>query len=96
MNLRPKQRVDEMLRAQIFNGLGARMIQSHGAGKKFVFRRNGDFEIAAVAGHIENGFADNRNLANHADVVWARGENERFYLVILADDTACRRNRRRA
>ena len=85
-NFRPKQRIDEMLRAKIFDGLGARTIERNGPDEEFILRRNGDFEIAAVAGHVEHGFADNGNLANHADIVRARGEQEGFYFVIFADD----------
>src|ERR1700687_842426 len=87
-NFGPKESIDEMLRTKIFNGLGALAVQGNGSNEKFIFRRDGDFEILAVAGHIEHGFAHDRNLANHADIVRTGSEEEGFDFVILADDAA--------
>ena len=85
-NFRPQQRFDEMLRAKIFDGLVTCMIQGNGSHEEFILRRNGDFEIAAVAGHVEHGGPHNGNLTNHTDIVRARGQQEGFYFVILVDD----------
>ena len=77
-------------------GLPLGSIQGNGPDEEFVLRGNGDFEIAAVAGHIEHGVPHNGNLPNHADIVRARGQKEGFYFVIFVDDSAYTRTRRKA
>src|SRR6516162_7862692 len=75
-----------MLRAKIFDGLGAGTFEGDGPDKKFVFRRDGDFKGLAVTGHVEDGFADDGYLANHADVVGTSRQDESPDFVVLADD----------
>src|SRR6516162_11386681 len=75
-----------MLRTEVFDGLGAGTLDSDRTFQELVFRRNGDFEILAVAGHVEYGFSDYRDLSDHADVVGAGGQHKSFDFMILADD----------
>src|SRR6266478_6645806 len=67
-DLRPEQRIDQVLRTEILDRLFADALYGYRADEKFVFRRDRDAKDVAVAGHVKNRGADHRRLADHADL----------------------------
>src|ERR1051326_3336941 len=78
-DFRPQERVQQMLRTQIFKRFFAISRRCNVPDQKFIFCREPDAELLAVASHIKNSFANHRSLADHANACRARRKQKRFY-----------------
>src|SRR5258708_34619157 len=66
--LRPEQRIREVLRPQILDGLAARMLGGHCPDEEFLLRGNRHLKHNAVAGHVEDARSDHGRLPAHPNV----------------------------
>src|SRR2546422_1225638 len=87
-DFRPEQRIQQVLRPQILNGLAAGALDGHRSNEEFVLRRDRNAKRVAVAGHVEHRCSDHRRLPDHANLRWPSRQKERLNLMILIDDTA--------
>ena len=92
-DFRPQQRIQQMLRAKIFQRLFAVSLQRHFADQKFILRWEPDVELFPIAGHVKNGFAYQRRLSDHANVCGPCGQEECFHFVVFLNQARVLRAR---